>query len=136
MRVVLDTNILLVCISARSRLHWIFRALLNAEFTLCVTTEILAEYAEIIAQEMGQLTSESVLGVLENLPNVVFTTYYRFNLLTDEDDNKFVDCAVAANADFVISHDRDFNVLQRIKFPKVVVIGSDQFRPIVQNRIA
>jgi len=117
-------------------LHWIFRALLNAEFTLCVTTEILAEYAEIIAQEMGQLTSESVLGVLENLPNVVFTTYYRFNLLTDEDDNKFVDCAVAANADFVISHDRDFNVLQRIKFPKVVVIGSDQFRPIVQNRIA
>ncbi len=135
MRVVLDTNVLLVCISVRSRLHWIFRALLNAEFTLCVTTEILAEYAEIIAQEMGQITSESVLGVLENLPNVVFiTTYYRFNLLADEDDNKFVDCAIAANADFIVSHDRDFSVLRRIEFPKVVVISSDQFRPFVQSK--
>lgn len=135
MRVVLDTNVLLVCISVRSRLHWIFRALLNAEFTLCVTTEILAEYAEIIVQEMGQITSESVLGVLENLPNVVFiTTYYRFNLLADEDDNKFVDCDIAANADFIVSHDRDFSVLRRIEFPKVVVISSDQFRPFVQSK--
>ena len=55
MNIVLDTNVLLVCISERSRLHWIFQALLNAEFTLCVTTDMLAEYAEIIAREMGSL---------------------------------------------------------------------------------
>jgi len=47
-RVVLDTIVLLVSISNRSRLHWIFKKLINQEYTLCVTTDILAEYAEII----------------------------------------------------------------------------------------
>jgi putative PIN family toxin of toxin-antitoxin system len=131
-KIVLDTNVLLVCISDRSRLHWIFNALLSQEFTLCVTTDMLAEYAEIISQHMGQITSESVLGVIENLPNIeLITTYYKFGLLADEDDNKFVGCAIAGNADFIISHDRDFAVLQRINFPKVTVIDTNKFKEVL-----
>ena len=49
-KVVLDTNILLVSISKRSKLHWVFRALLDEKYELCVTTEILNEYAEIVEQ--------------------------------------------------------------------------------------
>ena len=135
MKIVLDTNVLLVCISARSRLHWIFQALLNAQFTLCVTTDVLSEYAEIIEQQMGFVASESVLGVLENLPNVeLITTYYKFGLLVDEDDNKFVDCAIASNADFIVTHDRDFSILQRIDFPKVPVINSDEFKTVFDEK--
>lgn len=101
MKIVLDTNVLLVCISDRSRLHWLFHAPLSQQFTLCVTTDILTEYAEIIGLHMGSIASESVLGIIENLPGTeLITTYYRFNLLADEDDNKFVDCAIASNADF------------------------------------
>ena len=34
---------------------------------------------------------------------------FRFNVIsTDPDDNKFVDCAIVANADFVITNDTDF----------------------------
>jgi putative PIN family toxin of toxin-antitoxin system len=127
-KVVLDTNILLVCISSNSRLHWIFKKLINQDYTLCVTTDILAEYAEIIEQHMGHLTSVSVLGVLENLPNIeLITTYYKFQLLKDEDDDKFVDCAIASNAKFIVSHDKDFRVLKNIKFPKVLVIDTNEF---------
>ena len=46
MKVVLDTNVLLVSISQRSRLHWIFDALLKGRYSLCVTTDILLEYEE------------------------------------------------------------------------------------------
>ncbi len=120
-KVVLDTNVFLVCISDRSRLHWVFQKLRDGEYTLCVTTEILAEYAEIIGQHMGEEASENALGVLENLPNVEFiTTYFKFQLLKDEDDNKFVDCAVAANASFIVSHDRDFKILEKIDFPRLI----------------
>lgn len=128
MKIVLDTNVLLVSISNRSRLHWIFKKLINQDYTLCVTTDILAEYEEIIEQHMGKATSDSVLGVLVNLPNIeLITTYYRFQLLKDEDDDKFVDCAIASNAKFIVSHDKDFNVLKNIAFPKVNVINTDQF---------
>jgi putative PIN family toxin of toxin-antitoxin system len=133
-KVVLDTNVFLVCISERSRLHWIFKKLKGGEYILCVTTEILAEYAEIIGQHMGENTSKNALGVLENLPNVEFiTTYFKFQLLRDEDDNKFVDCAVAANASFIVSHDRDFKILDKIDFPKVRVIDTKEFQKIIER---
>lgn len=127
-KIVLDTNVLLVSISNRSKLHWVFQGLLNGEYTLCVTTDILAEYAEIIDQHMGVLASESVLGTIENLPNVeLITTYYKFHLLKDEDDNKFVDCAIAANANFIVSHDKDFRLLKATEFPFIQVIDTNIF---------
>jgi len=56
---------------------------------------------------MGKETSESTMGVIENLNNItLITKYYQFQLLKDEDDDKFVDCAIAANADFIVSHDQ------------------------------
>ncbi len=76
----------------------------------------------------GVEVSESVLGTLENLNNVeLITTYFRFRLLRDEDDDKFVDCAIASNASYIVSHDRDFNVLKSVDFPKVKVINTVQF---------
>lgn len=133
-KVVLDTNVLLVSISSKSKLHWIFKSLLEGEYVLCITTDILAEYAEIIEQQMGALASESALGVIENLPNIeLITTYYKFGLLKDEDDNKFVDCAIACNASFIVTHDKDFNLLKKLEFPKVIVIDTEQFR-LVMNK--
>jgi putative PIN family toxin of toxin-antitoxin system len=128
-KVVIDTNVLLVSVSEKSKLHWIFRKLIDKEYTLCVTTDILDEYAEILEQHMGSEVSESVLGVLENLDNVEYITrYYRFRLLKDEDDDKFVDCAIAANASYIVSHDKDFNILSQIDFPKVIVIDTNAFK--------
>lgn len=131
-KVVLDTNVLLVSISEKSKLHWIFKSLVDKRYELCVTTGILNEYAEIIEQKMGRDVSESVLGMIENLSNTTFiTNYYRFQLLNDEDDDKFVDCAIAANADFIVSHDKDFNVLKSINFPSVKVIDTGVFWEIL-----
>jgi putative PIN family toxin of toxin-antitoxin system len=112
MRIVLDTNVLLVSISDRSPYHWIFSGLVQGRYELCVTTEILLEYAEILEQHMGPEVSESVLGTLDNLLNVhLITSYYRFDLIKkDRDDNKFVDCAIAANANYIISEDKDFRI--------------------------
>jgi putative PIN family toxin of toxin-antitoxin system len=130
MRVVLDTNVLLVSISDRSPYHWIYLGLTQGKYELCVTTEILLEYAEIIEQHMGFEVSESVQGVLDNLTNVHFiNSYFRFDLIKkDKDDNKFVDCAIAANANFIVSEDKDFRVLKKIAFPKVEVLGVEKFR--------
>ena len=127
-KVVLDTNVLLVSISEKSSIHWVFRGLIEEEYILCVTTEILSEYAEILDRHMGQEVSESVLGVIENLGNVeLITTYFQFRLLKDEDDNKFVDCAIASNANYIVSHDKDFKILRQIEFPKVRVIDTKAF---------
>jgi putative PIN family toxin of toxin-antitoxin system len=129
MRLVLDTNVLLVSISRKSRYHWLFEHLLSGNFTLCVTSDILLEYEEIIGQHMGTKAANSVLGLIENLENVHFAnTTYRFNLLQDADDNKFVDCAIATNADYIVTHDSDFNILKKIDFPKVLILNLNEIQ--------
>lgn len=129
LRVVIDTNVLLVSVSRNSPLHWIFKQLMHEAFELCVTTEILLEYEEIIVEKMGKRAAEAAMGVLENLDNVVhINTFYKFGLLADPDDNKFVDCAVASDADFIVSEDKDFKPLKDVEFPSVQVIGIDDFK--------
>ena len=132
MKIVLDTNVLLVSISPRSRYRWVLDALLDQRYTLCVTTEILLEYGEIIGQHMGDAYFYDTMRMLGNLPNLErITPRFRFNLLTDPDDNKFVDCAIAANAVCIVSHDRDFLPLRAIEFPKVAVVDTEVFKALL-----
>ena len=67
---------------------------------------------------------------LLELPCTIFSTvYFNLNLITnDEVDNKFADCAFAANADYIVTNDKDFNVLKRIGFPKINVVTIDEFK--------
>jgi uncharacterized protein len=43
MKIVVDTNILLVCISPRSTTNWFWQDILAGDFQVYVTTEILLE---------------------------------------------------------------------------------------------
>lgn len=129
MKVVIDTNILLVSISPRSAYRWVFDAFLNESFTLCVTTDILMEYEEILTREMGNELASITLQLIEEAVNVeLVTKYFHWNLIeADPDDNKFVDCALAANAKFLVTQDKHFNVLKKIDFPRVEVIDIETF---------
>ena len=66
-------------------------------------------------------------------PDVVFATnYYFWNLITDDaDDNKFADLAISAGAEYLVSNDKHFKVLQKIPFPKVNVVTLQKFRNIL-----
>ncbi|TDN40429.1 putative toxin-antitoxin system toxin component, PIN family [Hymenobacter sp. UV11] len=131
-RYVIDTNVLLVCVSNKSSLHWIYSSFRTGAYELCVTTEILAEYAEILERHMGPVVSRDVLNSLTTRHNLIeIEPTYRFNLLNDPDDNKFVDCAIAANAVCIVSHDRDFLPLRSIEFPKVVVVDTVKFNELL-----
>ena len=135
MRVVIDTNILLVSVSDRSPYHLIFKSFVEGKYSLCVTTEILDEYAEILHTYSSQFLANNTLEVIENAINTVFITrYFAFELIKiDLDDNKFVDCAIASNADFIVTNDGHFNVLKNIPFPKVKVISIDDFMEILKT---
>ncbi|MCR9054446.1 MAG: putative toxin-antitoxin system toxin component, PIN family [bacterium] len=102
----LDTNVLLVSISPKSRFRPIFDAFITERYKLCVTTDILAEYEEVLSRHMGNELTEYALQLIENAPNVLWTTkYFKWQLVeSDADDNKFVDCAIASNADFIVSN--------------------------------
>jgi len=133
MKIVLDTNVLLVSFSKKSIFRPIFDSFLQEKITLCVTTDILVEYEEIIGKHLGERIASSVLQLIENAPNIEWVTkYYKWNLITqDPDDNKFVDCAIACNAKYLVSDDKHFRVLKQIPFPKVEVLTANNFNNII-----
>ena len=127
--IVLDTNSLIMVISSRSRYHEVWLAFLRGDYTLCITNEIIEEYQEVIARNINPRVAEAIVYTLLARRNVKrFVPHYHFHLISaDEDDNKFVDCAIVANARYIVTEDHHFDVLKAIPFPAVDVIGIDEF---------
>ena len=128
-RIVLDTNCLLQALPSRSPYHKIWTEILAGHVSLCVNTEILSEYEEIIAQKTNADIAHNVVEAIARLHTTEFlNVYYHFRLIeTDADDNKFVDCAVAANAEYIVTNDTHFDILKQIDWPKLTVIAIKEF---------
>lgn len=135
MRIVLDTNSLIQSISPKSTYHEVWQSVLTGRNTLCVSNEILEEYAEILNRLAGKKTADLVLNSILECKNVVFLTpYYHFNLISaDPDDNKFVDCAIQANARYIVTNDHHYDVLRQIEFPKVGIIKLIDFLQMIHE---
>lgn len=133
--VVLDTNCLLQSISRRSRYYRIWNDFILGRYVLCVTTEILEEYEEIISRCMSPIVAKIMIATILRANNVLrVDAQFRFRLITtDPDDNKFVDCAIVSNAEYIVTNDAHFNVLQDIPFPHVEVRSIDEFLADLQQ---
>jgi putative PIN family toxin of toxin-antitoxin system len=131
---VIDTNVLLVSISEKSKHHWLYEAIKEKRLDIAITHDILIEYEEKIGEHWHPEVASNVIRSLLELPNVKLTsTYFNLNLISfDPDDNKFVDCAFAANADYIVTNDSDFNVLKTINFPTIKVVNIEKFKEILQ----
>lgn len=134
-RLVVDTNALIQSLPSRSKYHDLWLSLLDGRNSLCVTTDILEEYNEIIALKSSpQVTSLVISNIINNNNTLFIDPFFNFNLIdADPDDNKFVDCAVAAHAKFIVSEDRHFDVLKHIDFPKVDVVSLDQILSLIHQ---
>ena len=99
------------------------------------TNEILTEYQEKLVSRYGLKETEVTLDFLLLLPNInLVTPYYHWHLIEkDADDNKFVDCAIGGNADYLVTNDKDFNILKIIDFPKINVVSIDEFKVVLEN---
>lgn len=129
MKVVIDTNVLLMSIPKISKYRVIFDKLLEGKYRLAISEGILQEYLEIIGSKTTGQIAQNLGELLMSLENVDKTEiYFRWNLIqADPDDNKFVDCAISARVKFVVTNDNHFKELRTIDFPPVEVIDADDF---------
>ncbi|HLM00231.1 MAG TPA: putative toxin-antitoxin system toxin component, PIN family [Pyrinomonadaceae bacterium] len=140
LRVVLDTNILIAVISRKSPFRWIFDCVIDGKIILCVSNEILFEYEEILSEKTSREVAENVINFITVNPFAEkCEIFFKFGLITeDADDNKFVDCAIAANAICLVSNDKHFKVLKTIDFPKVAILELQEFeetyKAVLTNR--
>jgi len=117
MRVCVDTNVLVQLFGTARPYRRIADAFQQGSLELAVSTEILFEYEEALTQLSGQARWQTVIRFLERISklrnNVLYVEpHFRFRVISaDQDDNKFVDCAIVGEADFIVTSDRHFDVL-------------------------
>jgi uncharacterized protein len=131
---VIDTNCLLVSIPPQSNYYWLYLAFKDSRFEWLISNEVLTEYEELLTLKYSATTANLVLSILSVAPNTIFREpYFKWNLInTDLDDNKFVDLAIAGNADYLVTNDRHFDPLKLIEFPKLNIVSISEFKNILQ----
>ena len=118
-----------MALSRHSEYYPVWRGILTGKYILCVSNDIIAEYREIIAHKTSDKVADNVIRLLSECPSVEFIDprYHLELIQSDPDDNKFVDCAFAANAAYIVSNDKHFDALKSIDFPKLQVLKLIEF---------
>lgn len=137
MKVVVDTNGLLSAVAKRGSKKWLYNAFVKESFIWVFSNEILTEYTELISVKFNQDVANYVVSsLLVAVNHERFEPSFKYQLVTDDpDDNKFVDCAIGANVDYLVTDDRHILNLMKIPdlFPPVPAIPFAQFRKILQD---
>ena len=55
----------------------------------------------------------------------------KYLITEDPDDNKFVDCAIAADAELIVTNDKHFDVLRTVSWPKLTIIKLNEFVALI-----
>lgn len=134
--VVLDTNCLIQALPTKSLYHKVWTDFLEGKYRLCVSNEILMEYEEILAEHTSPQVAHNVVEAIARHPQTYYReSYFRFHLLSDidKDDDKFVDCAITANADYIVTEDSHFKHLKQIPFPQLKVLTLDEFTDTLKD---
>jgi putative PIN family toxin of toxin-antitoxin system len=128
-RAVIDTNCLLASLNRNSPFHRLYELFVSEAFEWILSNEILTEYEEILTRHYSAATAQRVTEILLNAPNTAFQeAYYKWQLVADDpDDDKFVDVAIAAGADFLVSNDRHFLPLRQLAFPQIPLVSLQEF---------
>ena len=135
MKCVIDTNGLLKSVPKFGQYKWLYEAWLNEQFIWVFSNEILSEYAELIERRYSANAADFVLKILLTAQNHErFEPSFKWNLIDiDPDDNKFVDCAVGAGVDYLVTEDRHIKNLRKEPdlFPLVPIITFKEFKEIL-----
>lgn len=128
-RLVVDTNCLLASINPRGAYFKLYELFMAKAFEWVISNEILMDYEKQVKRRYSATTAQQVHEVLITASNTYLQeAYYKWQLIeADPDDNKFVDVAIAANADYLVTNDRHFEVLRQLEFPRVPVISLQEF---------
>lgn len=129
MKVVVDTNILISAVFWIGKSHLLVDLIEDGNIKLYLSKEIIDEFKEILLRDKFQLrlrdmksnvedTLQKILGISE-----IVEPSRKFDVVEDKSDNKFLDCAYEAKADFIISGDRHLLDLKEFQGIKIVTVN-------------
>ena len=135
MLVILDTNVVFQALHSQGASHFILGLIRKQKLKLALSMKVFAEYEEVLKRKknlksmgLGLGDVEAVLAFLAYVGRP-FDTYFLFRPnLRDENDNLFVELALASNAKYVITNNiKDFTKDVQLRFSDFEVVTPAEF---------
>lgn len=126
MKVIVDTNILVSAVLRGRTPKEVIQFIIDTpDCDWLVSKEILEEYKQVLSRPKFKLTPEIINQwwfVLDTVTRVVEVT----NLVDfprDRKDAKFLACALATDADFLLTGDKDFEEAKNLGKTKIISVS-------------
>ena len=118
MNVVLDTNCLIMAISAQNEYYQVWHNFLEGKYCLCITNEIIEEYSEVLHRSKFHLADKDIQRLLYFIQiNGIDSSRFPYDCdMPDEDDRVFYEVALSEEDSFLVTG----NLKHFPKTPKVV----------------
>ncbi len=132
LRLVMDTNVLISSFFGGNpkKIIDLWR---RGRAVLCLSEEILKEYLRVIARlPIAPETKNRLVAILQEKRNIEMVNPSRHYTAIpgDPEDDKFIDCAVEARADYIISGDG--HLLQVKAFQGIPIYSPKEFLQLLK----
>lgn len=136
MRVVIDTNTVISGFLWGSYPRQIIDLVRTQEITVYTSSFLLQELSEVLSrpkfyqriQTVIEETPESLVNNYRNLVKIVEIYQVEKIVINDPDDDQVLACAISANADYIISGDRDLLTLKL--YQNIPIVTAREFMKI------
>jgi putative PIN family toxin of toxin-antitoxin system len=128
LKVVLDTNVLISAILFGGKPRQILEKAIRGEIRLCLSEPILEELKGVLQRSKFDYAPEMVQFILTELTAIahfVNPSEIINVVLEDPEDNRILECAVEAKANYVISG--DFRLLKLSKYLNIEILNAATF---------
>jgi len=122
MRVVIDTNVLISSFWGKKPGE-VIDLWSKGALTAVISPDILQEYLEVMQRfKLKEEDMDAVMEVLSDTAhNIYVTPHEKVNAVKkDSSDNKFIECAIAGKAGYIISGDRQLRDVGEYKDVKIL----------------
>lgn len=134
MRITVDTNILISALGWNGPEAAIIEMALEAKLELCLSAQILSEFYRVTQYPKFKFANEEVDGFIGRLlPVIAFVTPTQKIdvIVSDPDDNKIIECAVAGKSSYIISGDK--HLLELGEYKGIAIIKASDFLQLIMD---
>jgi len=123
-RVVLDTNVLISVLLFKGELSKIVGLWQEGKIVPIISKEVFDELRAVLEYPKFSLTAAEIKSLIEHeiLPffEVVQVSEHVRGVCRDPGDDKFISCAISANADFIVTGDKNLSDLNKFQFVRII----------------
>jgi uncharacterized protein len=121
-KVVVDVNVFISAFGWGGTPFKVIELIEKCEIRNCISEEILAELCRAVAYPKLAFPYELQTNIIEFALafSDIFVIKRHIEVAPDPDDNKFIECAVAADAKYIVTGDKVFLSVRQYKSTRVI----------------